>query len=287
MNSAHGNAVTLTRRWLALVTLSGVLASISGCSLLSWSEPRSSHHAPARSHVHAKPSATPSEYTVEKGDTLYSIAFRNQVDYHDLASWNDIGRDYLIQVGQRLRLTPPAGIGLPPPGSAAGTVASAPLSSAPKSRNPPTTSPIASNSTATAGVSAPPSSGSDSDSAVGAWLWPTQGNVVDRFDPDGGQKGVDIGGTVGQIVVASAPGKVVYSGSALKGYGELVIVKHNETYLSAYGYNRRRLVEEGQQVTAGQPIAELGMGPEQKPVLHFEIRDKGRPIDPLTMLPRR
>jgi lipoprotein NlpD len=138
-----------------------------------------------------------------------------------------------------------------------------------------------------AAANAPPSAGGDTDSSVPAWLWPTQGDVVDRFDPDGGQKGVDIAGTVGQIVVASAPGKVVYSGSALKGYGELVIVKHNETYLSAYGYNRRRLVEEGQQVTAGQPIAELGTGPEQKAVLHFEIREKGRPIDPLPLLGRR
>ena len=110
---------------------------------------------------------------------------------------------------------------------------------------------------------------------------------MERFDPDGGQKGIDISGSVGQIVVASAAGKVVYSGSALKGYGELVIVKHNETYLSAYGYNRKRLVEEGAQVAAGQPIAELGIGPEQKPVLHFEIRDKGRPIDPLPLLPPR
>jgi len=110
---------------------------------------------------------------------------------------------------------------------------------------------------------------------------------VQRFAPDDGAKGIDIAGQPGQIVVASAPGKVVYSGSALKGYGELIIIKHNEQYLSAYGYNRKRLAEEGQQVAAGQPIAELGLGPEQKPRLHFEIRDKGKPVDPTFLLPRR
>ncbi len=102
-----------------------------------------------------------------------------------------------------------------------------------------------------------------------------------------GNKGIDIAGKLGQAVVAAGPGKVVYSGSALKGYGEMVILKHDEQYLSAYGFNQRRLVKEGDVVAAGQPIAELGIGPEQKPELHFEIRDRGRPVDPSTLLPAR
>ena len=121
----------------------------------------------------------------------------------------------------------------------------------------------------------------------GRWEWPTRGKVVRGFTGDVSSKGLDIAGDAGQIVVAAAGGKVVYSGSALKGYGELVIIKHDEQYLSAYGYNRRRLVEEGQQVLAGQPIAEVGEGPEQRPLLHFEIRDRGRPVDPLPLLPKR
>ena len=97
---------------------------------------------------------------------------------------------------------------------------------------------------------------------------------------------MDISGDLGTKVIAAAPGRVLYSGPGLKGYGELVIIKHDETYLSAYGYNRKRLVEEGQLVTAGQPIAELGPGPEQKPMLHFEIREHGKPLDPLPLLPK-
>lgn len=264
--------------------------------MLNWSEPPPPRHATSKSRPPAKAASAPaaSTYTVEKGDTLYSIAFRNQLDYHDLANWNGIGRAYHIAIGQRLRLTPPPGLEMPGAGLPGGAVATAapPLPAGNASgaaRKPPASAPAAaaSSPTVAASANAPAPSAVDADTAIPAWLWPTDGPVVDRFDPDGGQKGIDIAGTVGQIVVASAPGKVVYSGTALKGYGELVIVKHNETYLSAYGYNRKRLVEEGQQVSAGQAIAELGTGPEQKAVLHFEIRDKGRPIDPVPLLPRR
>lgn len=296
MSPDHGLAVTLARRCAGLLVVTLFLASSAGCSLLNWSEPPPPRHAASKSRPPAKAASAPaaSTYTVEKGDTLYSIAFRNQLDYHDLANWNGIGRDYRIAIGQRLRLTPPPGLELPGaglPGSATVAAGSAPLpASGPSAggRRPAPAAPAAaaSSPTSTPASAAPPVA-SDADTAIPTWLWPTDGPVVDRFDPDGGQKGIDIAGSVGQIVVASAPGKVVYSGTALKGYGELVIVKHNETYLSAYGYNRKRLVEEGQQVSAGQAIAELGTGPEQKAVLHFEIRDKGRPIDPVPLLPRR
>jgi len=117
------------------------------------------------------------------------------------------------------------------------------------------------------------------------WQWPTSGVVLRKYDMASGSKGIDVGGELGQPVYAVSPGKVVYSGSALKGYGELIIVKHDDTYLSAYGHNRRRLVKEGDEVRAGQTIAELGIGPEQKPLLHFEIRENGKPVDPLAFLP--
>ena len=287
----------MTPRWrlalvLALVTLA------AACSSAEVSE-RSGYHA----HAAAPPAPRtpgPGEYTVQRGDTLYSIAFRNQVDFHDLADWNSIGRDYRIYPGRVLRLTPPGSPALPPPELAAVPAASAasappppvarnqaPAMAAPPARAPPPEMPPDTAPppvyTAEPAIGAAGGPGFD----AGRWEWPTRGKVTRSFSPDGSSKGIDIAGDVGQIVVAAAGGRVVYSGSALKGYGELVIIKHDEQYLSAYGYNRRRLVEEGQQVAAGQPIAELGVGPEQKAELHFEIRERGRPVDPLPLLPKR
>ncbi len=232
---------------------------------------------------------------MQRGDTLYSIAFRNQIDYHDLASWNGVGRDYAISPGRVLRLTPPEGelplpvTGLPavPAPAPAAALPRAPASAATSAaavaaREPAAAPPPSSPHTL---AEPPPEDSLAAAPVAGHWLWPTRGSVARRFGVEG-SKGLDLAGTTGQVVVSTAAGKVVYSGSALKGYGELIIVKHDEQYLSAYGYNRRRLVEEGQQVEAGQPIAEMGLGPEQQPILHFEIRDKGRPIDPQGLLPR-
>lgn len=117
------------------------------------------------------------------------------------------------------------------------------------------------------------------------WRWPLNGSVSRNYAPAAGNKGLDFTGVLGMPVLAAAPGKVVYSGNALKGYGELIIIKHDDTYLSAYAYNRRRLVKEGDVVTGGQPIAELGLGPQNKPLLHFEIRANGKPVNPLDYLP--
>jgi lipoprotein NlpD len=240
--------------------------SLTGCGLLSWQE-----GGPRRTSSRYRAPPAAGEYVVQPGDTLYSIAFRNQLDYHDLANWNGIGRDYLILPGQRLRLTPPRQM-----------VLRAPMP--PASSQPPSPAPPVATAPTPAVPAAPPSTAAAGDN-VGGWRWPTQGTVVHRFNPDDGAKGIDIAAPPGQLVVAAAPGKVVYSGSALKGYGELIIIKHSERYLSAYGYNHRRLVQEGQEVAAGQAIAEVGYGPEQKPMLHFEIRDRGKPVDPLSMLP--
>ncbi|MDE2148884.1 MAG: peptidoglycan DD-metalloendopeptidase family protein [Gammaproteobacteria bacterium] len=240
-------------RLTAAAALLGALLALSGCS-----------GSPSRSAPRGAGPDRGGYAIVQRGDTLYSIAFRNNLDYHDVAAWNHIGRDYTIYPGQRLRLTPPRGAAVATSAAAGGRRSTTP----------------------------PPAAGHRSPVLVAAgepktWRWPTNGRVVRGFDPNGGSKGIDIGGEVGQTVVAAADGKVVYSGSALKGYGELIIVKHSEHFLSAYGYNRRRLVEEGQWVRAGQPIAELGEGPERKPELHFEIRDNGVPMDPQKLLPPR
>lgn len=214
---------------------------------------------------------------VQRGDTLYSIAFRNGLNYHDLAAWNRIGPKYTIYPGQRLRLTPPRAVAAP-------VSTPAPKVSAPKP--PPPAAQRAPQTTPAPLVTTPAPLPAPAAVSSGGWQWPTQGRVVTRFDPPT-DKGINIAGRYGQEVVAAAPGEVVYSGNALKGYGELVIVKHAGDFLSAYGFNSRRLVSEGQQVAAGQLIAQMGEGPGQTAELHFEIRYKGQPVDPLKYLPAR
>lgn len=234
----------------------------------------------------------PNDYMVRKGDTMYSIAFRNQLDYRELAKWNDIGSNFLIYPGQVLHLYKPA-----PATIITGDIVSQPIevSEAPRPQPIPLQSnlpaaaplPITPDPGTGAVVTLPAPAASLPSAAVGdnGWQWPTQGVVVRGYNPSQGAKGLDFTGNIGQPVVAAAAGKVVYSGSALKGYGELVIIKHDELRLSAYGYNSKRLVKEGDVVRGGQPIAELGMGPENKPVLHFEIRERGKPINPVPFLP--
>ncbi len=245
-----------------------------------------------RSYKHGRaPSEPGQQYVVQRGDTLFSIAFRKQLDFHQLAEWNGIGRGYVIYPGRVLRLSPPGSESAPAP-RPVDAEAAPPYAVEQQPQGPVAIPPLPPDS-----APPPPMAAVSSDSVAadfhgpgfdpGRWEWPTRGKPARVFSGDGSSKGIDIAGDVGQIVVAAAGGKVVYSGSALKGYGELVIIKHDDQYLSAYGYNRRRLVEEGQQVVAGQPIAELGLGPEQRPLLHFEIRDRGRPIDPLPLLPKR
>ena len=197
-------------------------------------------------------------YTVRKGDTLYAIAWRHGVDYRELAKWNGIGRDYTIHPGQVLRLT---------------------------SRSKTTSTQSAAQQQSTqratqrqrAAVAKPPSMN---------WLWPVRGgeaSVTTR--PNGGQ-GLTIAGRLGQDIHAAASGRVVYTGSGLLGYGQLVIVQHNDTYLSAYGHTQTVRVREQDSVKAGQAIATMGAGPSGAPMLYFEIRVNGRPTDPTTLLPK-
>lgn len=220
-------------------------------------------------------------YTVKPGDTLYQIAFQHQLDYRELAWWNGIGRDYLIRPGQVLRLDPPLPGELRRPPEAPSTRSSGPPSQ--RASAPPPAAPVSrppSPAPARPAVDGPP------PAVPGRWRWPVKGEILTAFDPARGRKGIDIAGREGDPVRASAAGKVVYAGSALKGYGQLVIIKHGEEYLSAYGHNARLMVREGQQVEGGEQIATMGLGPESRPLLHFEIRRFGKPRNPLELLPR-
>ena len=233
-------------------------------------------------------------YRVRSGDTLHGISFNYALDWRDIARWNGIRSPYLIYPDQLLRLSPPAGSGEPAAASnsqkpsvegttvTAGrrepqstTVAATPPAQAePKPRATP-------SPTEQPPVSTP---ASDPD----RWIWPTNGRIVSNFKPnDPARKGIDIAGTAGQAVIAAASGQVVYSGSGLIGYGELIIIKHSDRMLSAYAHNDKRLVTEGQTVAAGTQIAEMGKNDRNKAMLHFEIRLNGKPVDPQKYLPGR
>lgn len=258
---------------------------------------------PARP-VAARPLPAHGEYVVVRGDTLYGIAFRHGLDFRDLAQRNRIPSPYTIYPGQRLRLggagvaaatrpatqtpapTPPA---TRPPASTPGSAAAP--SGAPRAPAAPTASApavVAAPAPPAAPVTTPVASGpSRSVQGIG-WRWPASGQIVGKYvvgDPT--RQGLNIAGSAGQAVNAAADGEVVYSGSGLIGYGELVIIKHSDAFLSAYGHNRKRLVSEGQRVKAGQQIAEMGRSGAARDMLHFEIRNNGKPVDPLPFLPAR
>ena len=262
----------------------------------------------------------PEFHAVKKGDTLYSIALDYGLDYRELAAWNNLEDPALIRVDQRLRLFPANSVGelaqpqavpleMPP------APAAVPVKTGPKARklayseqalaqlnaakpyataSPPATAP----SSPPAAIPSPPrpavnvpqtTAPKDAGSADArlVWEWPTQGNLLYGFGQGPNQKGVGIEGRSGQAVLASAPGRVVYSGSGLRGYGKLIIIKHNTSYLSVYAHNSQILVKEGQSVAKGQKIAEMGNSDSDRVALHFEIRRLGRPIDPLQYLPAR
>lgn len=211
---------------------------------------------------------------VQRGDNLYRIAVDNGITPLDLALWNGVQPPYTIYPGQRLRLYPQDGRSAPPP-----------VRPAASSTRPPATRPAATAAAsprpAAAPVPPPEADGLD-------WRWPADGQVVGTYAAGNAtRQGIDIAGKEGQPVRAAADGVVVYSGAGLVGYGELVIVKHSEAWLSAYGHNRKRLVNEGQNVRAGQQIAEMGHSGAARDMLHFEIRYNGKPVDPQLYLPKK
>lgn len=208
----------------------------------------------------SQPVRGPSTYTVKSGDTLYSIAWRHGLDYREVAGWNGIGRDYLIRPGQVLYLVPsnrsaraPARAAIPPARTVSPPTRPAPVPAA----------------------------------AAVRWSWPVDDALVTRTQRANGGEGLTLTGRLGQAIRAAADGSVVYVGSGLLGYGQLVIIKHNDTYLSAYAHTQTVLVREGELLRAGQSIATMGEGPGQRPMLYFEIRVNGQPADPLRFLPPR
>lgn len=227
-------------------------------------------------------------YHVARGDTLYAIAWRYDVDYRDLAAWNNIASPFTIFPGQKLRVTaPPAGVVASKPRYRASAPAKPSTSAKPSTTSQQPAPGVKKREPArsTASKQATKKRYAASTRPVKRWVWPTKGNVVHKFKKNN-SKGIDIGGASGQDIVAAAAGDVVYSGSGLIGYGKLIIIKHNKSHLSAYGHNRRLLVKEGDKVTGGQRIAQMGENTSNKTMLHFEIRRNGKPVDPLRYLPR-
>jgi len=219
--------------------------------------------------------AGPTLYTVRPDDTLYSIAWRHDLDYREVARWNHLGPDFRISVGQRLWLSPPAGAASPPaktqPSPAPAATGSAAAGGAGLGGRELPRRPSSAKSPALEGVVIPHLT----------WVWPTERSVSPRPVQSGG---ILFSGRLGQDVRAAAAGRVVYTGSGIRGYGQLIIVKHSDVLLSAYAYNQDVLVSEGTEVSAGQPIAHMGEGAHQNPVLYFEIRVNGKPTDPLPFL---
>ncbi|MGF6238851.1 lipoprotein NlpD [Paraburkholderia sp. GAS38] len=241
----------------------------------------------------------PGYYRVKPGDTLYRIALENGQNYRDIATWNNLTNPNQIEVDQLLRVAPPgANVAALTPGVATspvigGGVQTAPLGGSSAPPPPPGgTAGVASvppvYGAGSSATTIPPQTGASDTGAAAAsnvaFAWPVRGPILGTFD-DATNKGVNIGGAAGDPVKAAADGRVVYAGNGLRGYGNLIIIKHDATYLTAYAHNRALMVKEGDAVTKGQKIAEMGNSDSDRVMLHFEVRRQGKPVDPLKYLP--
>ncbi|WP_109078257.1 murein hydrolase activator NlpD [Aggregatibacter kilianii] len=252
-------------------------------------------------------------YTVRKGDTMFLIAYISGLDVKELAALNNMSEPYSLSVGQTLKVsrgtaaaaqaapqmqptvTPPATPAGEPtvtytPGANGTQYGSDGTITGPIKAGSGTTPPAGNQPITQVQTTAPQPTQADTAPAVSnvAWRWPTNGNVIQGFsNADGGNKGIDISGSRGQAVNAAAAGRVVYAGNALRGYGNLIIIKHNDDFLSAYAHNDSILVKDQQEIKAGQQIAKMGSTGTNGVKLHFEIRYKGKSADPLRYLPRR
>lgn len=235
------------------------------------------------------PATSAGSYVVRPGDTLYSISRAHNVGWQDLANWNGITDPSQLRVGQTLRIEGGSGGPVAAAETPTGVVQVQPIGGTGVQQRPiegaPATPGTAPASPGTA-PAAPPSAPRQSNDSGIDWLWPASGNVIAQFNQSL-NKGIDIEGQLGDPVVASADGQVVYSGSGLRGYGNLIIIRHNASFLSAYAHNSKLLAKEGQTVRRGERIAEMGQSDAPSPRLHFEIRRGGTPEDPMRFLPPR
>lgn len=286
-----GVDMTGLKRWLSLsLAATCVLLTLVGCST------RSVNRAPVEERVtragdpvgvvpmvkqpqgfeHA---GKPGYYTVKPGDTLTRIALENGQSPRDIAVWSQVENPNRIEVGQVLRVVPPINqeVQVQP--------VSRPMVSAGSLTQPSSAAPSTAASSANVAAAAEAKPNLSTDTEIN-WIWPTSGAVLAGFD-DVKNKGLDIGGAAGDPVVAAADGRVVYVGAGLRGYGNLIILKHNNVYLTAYAHNQTLLVKEDQSVLKGQKIAEMGNSDADRVKLHFEVRRQGKPVDPAKYLPAR
>ncbi|KAB8057253.1 peptidoglycan DD-metalloendopeptidase family protein [Janthinobacterium sp. FT14W] len=292
-------------------------ALLSGCGTTGVQAPVVERHPTSSSSAAASDprDRDPAFYTVKRGDTLLRIALEHGQNYRDLVAWNDLSNPNDIKVDQVLRVLPPNGdtggaqtsaIVMPPATEVKPAAPVVPKKTGPRGEKraysdatlaelradggtgdaKPAPAPAAAVAAApAAAAAAAPAASAPGDDKI-SWMWPSEGKVIGTFD-EGKNKGVDIAGKAGQQVVAAGAGKVMYAGSGIRGYGNLVIVKHSNSLLSAYAHNRSILVKEGQNVNKGQAIAEMGDSDADRVKLHFEIRQQGKPVDPSKFLPNR
>jgi lipoprotein NlpD len=231
-------------------------------------------------------------YTVKPKDTLIGIGLETGQSHKDIAPWNSLENPNRIEIGQVLRVVPPVaspvvseGVAVAKPVTTGAATATPIAAGSARPASAPASAPVATASTAPPVVAAAPSAAATGEEDLG-WIWPGNGPVLAGFD-EAKNKGLDIGGAAGDAVVASSDGKVVYAGAGLRGYGNLIILKHNNTYLTAYAHNQTLLVKEDQTVKKGQKIAEMGNSDSDRVKLHFEVRRQGKPVDPVKYLPSR
>ncbi|MEE2025300.1 peptidoglycan DD-metalloendopeptidase family protein [Alkalimonas mucilaginosa] len=286
--------------WLLVVVT--LLLLLSGCAKRS--APAPVERLQINSAQSSRGDIRTDTYQVVRGDTLYSIAFRAGQDFRELARRNQIEAPYIIQPGQQLRMTgsAPAVRQSSRPAQATAVVQPAPVVTRPAPVAP-STQRAQTNPTPPAKSVAPRQQTgyvhntpaqtpkkTEQNTPTGnrlQWQWPVRGSILARFShQEHGSKGIKIAGNEGQRINAAAAGQVVYAGNALRGYGNLIIIKHNDDYLSAYAHNSRLLVREQQQVSAGQHIADMGSTEASRTQLHFEIRFRGQSVDPLQFLPK-
>lgn len=307
-DSVSGTSRHLGRRWPGMALAMAAVMLAAGCTSRSLTNAPvvdrgtsaraanaggsqassgSGSHAQTRALPGAENAGKPGFYTVKPGDTLIRIGLDSGQNWRDITRWNGIENPNLIEVGQVLRVAPPA---TEPAARAVASVqppVSTTLPPQDSGTRPPANTasnlPVQPSSLPQTQTQAQPAAGGDEDLA---WIWPVPGTPIAGFD-EVKNKGIDIAGRAGEPVLASADGRVVYAGSGLRGYGNLIILKHNNTFLTAYAHNQTLLVKEDQAVRRGQKIAEMGNSDADRVKLHFEIRRQGKPVDPLKYLPPR